>query len=98
MKKSAGMLMAMAGMLAATGGMGMTRGPRRYDDPPKDRPYIPREKECPKGAKNYWFNKHGEFDNERMLKSETVFHCFARDDKNAKRKFNNFMKQQKNDL
>lgn len=61
-------------------------------------PYVPREKECPKGAKNYWFNKHGEFDNDRMLKSEVVFHCFARDDQNAIRKFNNFMKQQKNDL
>lgn len=41
----------------------------------------------PKGAKEYFFNERGEFSTERMLKSETVFMCYAINDKNAIRKF-----------
>ncbi len=42
----------------------------------------------PKGAKEYFFNEFGEFSTESMLKSETVFICWAINDKNAIRKFN----------
>lgn len=41
----------------------------------------------PKGAKEYFFNERGEFSTEQMLKSETVFMCYAINDKNAIRKF-----------
>lgn len=56
---------------------------------------IYRQPKPPKGAKDYFFNEKGEFSTERMLKTECVFKCFARDDKNAKRKFNNWLKRQK---
>lgn len=41
----------------------------------------------PKGAKEYFFNEWGEFSTEQMSKSETVFMCYAINDKNAIRKF-----------
>ena len=41
----------------------------------------------PHGAKEYFFNERGEFSTEQMLKSETVFMCYAINDKNAIRKF-----------
>lgn len=41
----------------------------------------------PKGAKEYFFNEQGEFSTEQMLKSETIFICYAINDKNAIRKF-----------
>ena len=47
-----------------------------------------REERPPAGCKTYWFKANGEFSSERMLKSETVFECFAINDRNAIRKFN----------
>ena len=49
----------------------------------------------PKGAKEYFFNAHGEFSTEQMLNNEIVFKCFAINDKNALRKFERG-RQQKN--
>lgn len=55
-------------------------------DYPKDEP-IEIQPRPPKGAKEYFFNERGEFSTEQMLKSETVFICYAINDKNAIRKF-----------
>lgn len=46
-------------------------------------PIIP----TPSGAKQYFFNIHGEFSTEKMLRSELVFKCVSINDKNAVRKF-----------
>lgn len=56
---------------------------------PRKRPVIhePKRRIPPKGTKEYFFNIHGDFSTERMLKSECVFTCIASNDKNAKRKF-----------
>jgi hypothetical protein len=45
----------------------------------------------PKGCKEYFFNKKGEFSTEKMLKSECVFKCFAINDRNAINKFQRFL-------
>jgi hypothetical protein len=57
---------------------------------PDDRPKRKVEPIPPKGTKEYFFNIEGEFSTERMLKTECVFKCFATNDKNAIRKFNNW--------
>lgn len=48
---------------------------------------VPKEPMPPKGTKEYFFNSVGEFSTEQMLKTETVFKCYAINDKNAIRKF-----------
>lgn len=52
----------------------------------------------PSGTKEYFFNDQGEFattGTRPMLRSETVFWCYAINDKNAKRKFNVWKTQNK---
>ena len=59
-----------------------------------------REKQPPKGCKKYFFNVEGKFFTEEILenivlpeevqKSECVFICFAINDKNAVKKYNNW--------
>lgn len=60
-----------------------------YDDLPK-----PIEPKPPGDTKQYFFNIHGVHSTDKMLKSECVFMCYARNDKNAERKFNNWKKNQ----
>lgn len=68
-----------------------------YFDAPHENKTTPNncgttQKRPPKGCKEYFFNKEGEFFNGEgrpILKSETVFYCHATNDKNAIRKFNN---------
>lgn len=54
-------------------------------------PKKTKEPIIPKGHFHYWFRIDGTFlnekQNERMLKEECVFKCFALNDKNAVRKF-----------
>lgn len=57
------------------------------------------EERIPKGAKHYAFRQDGTFlcyDDvaERLRHDEPVFKCYARDDKNAVRKWNNFNNEQ----
>ena len=59
------------------------------------RVFIPKQPIPPKGAKEYFFNSVGEFSTEKMLRTETVFKCFAINDKNAVRKFNQWKTQLK---
>lgn len=64
---------------------------------PTDIEIIQLQKRPAKGCKEYFFNKQGKFYNGEgrpMLKSETVFYCHANNDKNAIRKFNNWLKLQ----
>ena len=55
----------------------------------------PKEPIIPKGHVHYWFRIDGTFlnekQNERMLKEECVFKCFALNDKNAIKKFKKFL-------
>tara|TARA_R110000868_G_scaffold141488_1_gene358057 strand:+ start:695 stop:964 length:270 start_codon:yes stop_codon:yes gene_type:complete len=51
---------------------------------------IPKEPKPPKGSKTYFFDSIGLFSTEQMRRDECVFKCFALNDKNAKRKFNNW--------
>ena len=51
------------------------------------RVFIPKEPMPPKGTKEYFFNSVGNFSTEQLLKTETVFKCYAINDKNALRKF-----------
>ncbi len=46
------------------------------------------------GQKTYFFNAGGEFNNNKMLRTECVFKCFAINDKNAERKFLKFKQSQ----
>jgi len=49
---------------------------------------LPYQAPPPAGTKEYWFNAQGEFSSERMRRDETVFTCYAINDKNALRKYN----------
>lgn len=60
---------------------------RAWSDDLKPEPPIP------KGCKEYFFNRDGDFSTEKMLKSECVFKCVALNDKSAIRKFNTWKKQ-----
>ncbi len=55
------------------------------------------EQPKPKGVNQYWFRIDGTFikesDEERMLKSDLFYSCFALNDKNAIRKFNQYRKR-----
>ena len=50
----------------------------------------PKEPQPKPGQKEYFFNSKGLFDNNKMLRTECVFKCFAINDKNAIKKFNKF--------
>jgi hypothetical protein len=63
-------------------------------DDAKDIKATPKQPPIPKGCKEYFFNAQGEFSTERMRKDECVFICVASNDKNAKKKFNNWQKTQ----
>lgn len=58
---------------------------------------IPIQPKPPKGYKEYWFNEEGEFSNGdgevKMLKTETVFYCYAHNDTSAKKKFSKWQQQ-----
>lgn len=53
---------------------------------------LPKEKRPPKGCKEYFFNEGGEYSTDKMLISETIFKCFAINNKSALKKFNKFIK------
>lgn len=83
--KGNAMMMAALAMAMAPGESMMFTG--RGDEARKVWPPPKREERPPAGCKTYWFKANGEFSSERMLKSETVFECFAINDRNAIRKF-----------
>lgn len=60
---------------------------------PKKKPtlYLPYKEPQPRGTREYFFNSSGEFAH-KMLRTETIFSCYAINDKNAKRKFTNWQK------
>lgn len=94
MKKHLGMLAAFAMMSAQTG----NRNNNPYNDiPVDDIPVDDKQSKPPKGCKEYWFNKNGGFSNggNSMRKDEAVFYCHASNDKNAKKKFNNWESKNK---
>ena len=85
MKSNALMIMAMAAAMSEGNNMMFTG--RGEDD---TRVFIPKKSMSPmppKGTKEYFFNSVGEFSTEQILKTETVFKCYAINDKNALRKF-----------
>ena len=47
----------------------------------------------PIGVKEYFFNENGQFSNNGMFSEKLFYKCFARNDKNAKRKFDNYRKR-----
>lgn len=55
--------------------------------------YLPKEdfEEPRPGQKTYFFNAAGKFNNNKMLRTECVFKCFAINDKNAIKKFNRYI-------
>lgn len=81
-KKSLGILAALSLMSGYNPSLGQ-------DFEASDVNIIPHTKRPPNGCKEYFFNSNGEYSTKQMLKSETVFKCFAVNDKNAIRKFNN---------
>lgn len=83
--KGNAMMMAALAMAMAPGESMMFTG--RGDEARQVWPPPKREERPPAGCKTYWFKANGEFSSERMLKSETVFECFAINDRNAIRKF-----------
>jgi hypothetical protein len=90
MKSNALAMLAMAAAMSE--GSSMTFTGSGEDDA---RVFIPKQPIPPKGAKEYFFNSVGEFSTEKMLRTETVFKCFAINDKNAVRKFNQWKTQLK---
>ena len=82
MKSNALMIMAMAATMSEGNSIMFTG--RGEDDA---RVFIPKEPKPPKGTKEYFFNSVGEFSTEQILKTETVFKCYAINDKKALRKF-----------
>ena len=82
MKSNALAMLAMAAAMNEGNGMMFTRSGE--DDA---RVFTPKELPPPKGTKEYFFNGVGEFSTEKMLKTETIFKCYAINDKNAIRKF-----------
>jgi hypothetical protein len=88
--KSQMALLSMLGLSSVMMG-GNHMSPRRYDDS-SDLPPVKIEAKPPKGTKQYFFNIDGIHSTVKMLKTECVFTCHARDDKNAERKFNNWKK------
>lgn len=58
---------------------------------------IPEPIKPPTGTKEYWFNSSGEFSCVRMLKVETVYSCYAINEKNAIKKYRRWLqsKEQK---
>ncbi len=55
---------------------------------------IPKEPPIPKGCKEYFFNKDGDFSNRHMRRDELVFKCVASNDKVAKKKFQKWLNSQ----
>ena len=47
----------------------------------------------PIGVKKYFFKENGQFSNDSMFSEKLFYKCFARNDKNAKRKFDNYRKR-----
>ena len=88
MKSNALMMMAMAAAMNKGNSMMFTGSGE--DDA---RVFIPKEPTPPSGSKEYFFNIDGEFSTEKMLRTEVVFKCYAINDKNAIRKFKNFINQ-----
>jgi len=82
---------AMFAMMAAMSSHGENNMFEIIDD--NGKPLQPREPIPPKGTKDYFFNAHGTHFSP-MRKDECVFKCFAINDKNAKRKFDKWLKNQ----
>ena len=95
MKKNL-MLMSL-GMIAAMSEQSYPSNPNepiiRHERKPTNR----KDKVIPKGVKEYWFKSDGSFLNEnhdrQMFKSQIFFICFALNNKNAKRKFETYLKK-----
>lgn len=68
--------------------MGNPTGERRYTE--TELPPLFIGDKPPTGSKEYWFDAYGNYSSERMEKERIVFKCFAINDKNAKRKYNNW--------
>jgi hypothetical protein len=82
MKSNALIMMAMAAAMSEGSSMIFTGSGE--DDA---RIFIPKEPMPPNGTKEYFFNSFGGFSIEQMLRTETVFKCYAINNKNAIRKF-----------
>jgi hypothetical protein len=83
MKSNALSMMAMAMAMNSSESMMFTGRGEEMEAP------FHKEPKTPKGAKEYFFNSYGEFSNDGTLRSEIVFKCYAINDKNALRKYNN---------
>ena len=89
MKGKLGMLAAMAMMFENTGFAQSSLKPKDIDTTTVQVP-------IPKGCKEYFFNKEGEFYNgvdgrPPILKTDVVFKCVATSNKSAKKKFDKFI-------
>lgn len=73
--------------LAMSGGQSMMITGRKDDM----KVYLPKEPICPKGAREYFFNSRGELNTSNIKKDAVAFKCFAINEKNAKRKFRNWV-------
>jgi len=89
-------LLAMYGMVAVMGSevTDFDGLPKRGENDGKsgNPPIIPRPY---KGQKCFFFKANGEHATERILKEECVFQCYAINEKNAIKKFNRYIKNNK---
>ena len=96
MRKKGFLMAAMAGVFGALSDTGNILESSEYHPSygrfNKDRKgAIPNaEPAAPNGTKTYFFDEHGNFSTEQMLREACVFKCFAVNDRNAIRKFNKF--------
>lgn len=90
MKGKLGMLTAMAMMMGDTGFIPPLKKEKKQID------FTPKQPPIPKGCKEYFFNKEGEFYNgvdgrPPILKTDVVYSCVASSNKSAKKKFDKFI-------
>ena len=91
MKGKLGILAVMAEMMASSG-----YAKNSNSISPKDIDTTPKQPPIPKGCKEYFFNKEGEFYNgvdgrPPILKTDVVYSCVASSNKSAKKKFDKFI-------
>jgi len=63
--------------------------PLKFTEKKQEEPPIP------KGCKEYWFREDGSFETERILRTKIFFKCYAINNKSAIKKFNSFMRSNK---
>jgi hypothetical protein len=83
MKSNALLMMAMAMAMNSAESMMFTGRGEEIEVP------FHKEPKTPKGTKEYFFNSEGEYSNDGMLRIDIVFKCYAINEKNALRKYNN---------